>query len=180
MFKQSFLAILIIFSLFSCSQPEKIVHLSSQPPNLRELLSHIKSVPFWYTKDYNPTAKNDDEAIDSAYKAVIRMDTNVIVELVPVLTDTTLTAISNPCSGSFLTYGQLAFLLIDDIEPVPYALVTERQWDVLGVCSVLPNGFLEYINDNGLRFQEKYNTYFNSQQRQKLLHTLSKGKRMIY
>ena len=101
------------------------------------------------------------------------MDTSVIDRLIDVLTDTSATVIPNSCGEGNFTYGQLAFLLIDDIEAVPYFAVTHIQFDVID-CGTMPNGLLDYVKNYGSSFQQQLRSYFHSKVRQ---GKLEEGKR---
>lgn len=142
------------------------------------MLPEIESVPYWYTKDFQNQTKQEG-AIDSTYRIIIKMDTNAIVQLKDILPSTTLTKIPNSCNGGYFTYGQLAFLLINDIEEVPLGAVTRIQFDVLE-CSFLAEGVLDYIKRNGQEFKRKYSAYLSSEGRRKWLKSFPKGERKTY
>ena len=112
---------------------------------------------------------------DSAYEAVLRMDTAVIERLILVLPDTSLTQIPNPCGSGNFTFGQLAFLLINEIEGIPIASITQMQFDVLD-CGALPHGLLEYVKLKGTQFQHQYSAYFHSSERARMLTESSRSK----
>jgi len=131
-------------------------------------MKNVKSIPAWYTTGYKykKTNKSRFDGLDSAYIYITKLDTNAIPTLMHYLSDTTTTSIANTCLGGYFTYGQLAFFLINDIEPIPYFTVTKSQWDVLGECGTLPYGFLNYIKSRGQEFEKEYGVYFRSQDRQ--------------
>jgi hypothetical protein len=148
------------------------LHVSGQQSrNVMKVLSSIKSIPHWYKKDYTPDSKGKNfKNVDSTYRVIAGMDSFAIIRLIPILSDTSDTSIPNTCDGGNLTFGQLAFLLINDIELIPLGLVTKTQWDAMGDCiEVLPYGFLTYLRTNGKRFEKQYREYFNSKQRQQYL-----------
>jgi hypothetical protein len=73
------------------------------------------------------------------------------------------------CSQQYQTYGQLAFLIIDHIEPIPYALVTNRQWCIVSQCGYYPDGFLDFVDEQGKEFKRLYSEYFVSAERKQVL-----------
>src|SRR5215210_6750145 len=134
-----FILISLIILLNSCLEHNRKVVSSPRlsdteiinPDSIREILSKIKELPFKYTTThFTDTLSIKKKSRDSFYNSIIAMDTLVIPALVEIICDTTLTKIQNPCNKSNFTYGQLAFLLIDDIEPIPIALATGMQFDV--------------------------------------------------
>jgi len=115
--------------------------------------------------------------LDSVYASIAKLDTNAIPTLMNHLSDTTSTVIANTCLGGYFTLGQLAFFLINDIEPIPYFTVTKSQWDVLGECGTLPYGFLNYVKFKGQEFKNEYRVYFNSQARQDWINSIRQFKK---
>ena len=153
-----------------------IGHSQVGSPTVYRTLNKIKGVPSWYTTShkYDKTKKDRFKGVDSVYVGIAKLDTNAIVKLIDFLADTSSTTIPNTCQNGYFTYGQLAFFLINDIEPIPFYIVTKSQWDVLGECGILPYGFLNYLKNNASRFETEYRTYFNSQERQEWLKQIRK------
>jgi hypothetical protein len=128
---------------------------------------NIKSVPSYYLKGfvYDPKVQRQDLVKDSFYLKIKRLDTFALQYLIPFLSDTSLTDIKNECLETNLKIADLAFFLINDIEPVPYALVTGGQYCTWGECGGLPDGFLYFINAQRLRFKKDYTNYFYGDKR---------------
>jgi hypothetical protein len=128
---------------------------------------NIKSIPSYYLKGfmYDPKIKRQNLIKDSSYLQITRLDTFALQYLIPFLSDTTLTEISNECLQTKFKIADLAFFLINDIEPVPYASVTGGQWCTWGDCGGLPDGFLYFINAQRLRFKNDYVNYFYGEKR---------------
>ena len=137
-------------------------------PNIRRALLKIKTAPYWYSPGYTDQTQKIDKKVDSVYNRIIKLDTNAIIKLMDFLPDTSLTKIKNPCNKGFLTFSELAFFLINDIENVPLS-ITNLQWDSFGECGTIPNSFLEYLKNNGTSFEKQYRNYFNSKQRQEYI-----------
>jgi hypothetical protein len=177
MFRQIFiLTFLVFFYVTAFSQ--------TGSRNVFKVLNRIKSVPVWYSPqwfaskiDYN--SKQKFKGVDSTYAVIAKMDTNAIIPLINFLPDTALTNIPNTCQGGFLTFGQLAFFLINDIEHIPVFMVTKSQWDSFGECGLAPDGFLEYLTSNGRDFEELYRKWFNSKERQEYLREKRKSTKQI-
>ena len=152
----SILKLTVFFSV--CGQTKEIVEAN---------IYNIKSVPSYYLKGfvYNAKVKRQDLIKDSSYLHITRLDTNALRYLIPFLGDTTLTEINNECLQTKFKIADLAFFLINDIEPVPYALVTDGQYCTWGECGDLPDGFLYFINAQRLRFKNDYVNYFYGDKR---------------
>lgn len=155
MFSQSFIVIIFTVCLLACSPPEQIVQPAVSYQPIKSRLANIKSVPSHYTTQHQFASDAERMPGDSAYQFVLKMDRKVIKELIKILPDTSLTQIPNICGNSNFTFGQLAFLLINDLEDVPYFSVTNRQFDVID-CGMLPAGLMEYVKTNGRTFQKQY------------------------
>jgi hypothetical protein len=160
--------VIIIFFLFFLSQQ---INVYCQPDSsiLREELLRINFVPFKFSKDVGDKGK---KFTDIQYLSIHDMGPRIIPILWKLLLDSTKTKIKNKCSGTYFTVGQLSFILIDDIESIPFSEVTGRQFDVIESCSVLPDGLLIYIRFNGAEFQAKYKIYFYSTNRIEWLRKL--------
>jgi len=135
---------------------------------------NIKSIPSYYLKVflYDPKVKRHDLIKDSSYSKVISLDTFALQYLIPFLSDTTLTEINNECLQTKFKIADIAFFLINDIESIPYALVTGGQYCTWGECGGLPDGFLYFINAQRLRFKNDYVTYFYGDKRKEWLKEL--------
>ena len=165
MLNQSFIVVIFTVCLLACSPSEQAVQQTVPSEPIKSRLANIKRVPLHYTSQHQLAPNTERKPGDSAYQAVLRMDTAVIRELIKVLPDTALTQIPNTCGNGNFTFGQLAFLLIDDLEDVPYFTVTNRQFDVVD-CGILPAGLLEYVKTSGPTFQKQYSDYFYSKSKQ--------------
>jgi hypothetical protein len=161
MSNQSFLLVIFAVCLLACSPPEQAQQPTVPVEPLKSRLANIKRVPSHYTNQHQFAATSEKKPGDSAYQSVLKMSREVLEELIKVLPDTSLTQITNTCGNGNFTYGQLAFLLIDDIEDVPYFTVTNIQFDVFD-CGILPAGLLDYLKTNGRTFQKQYSDYIYS------------------
>jgi len=128
--------------------------------------AQIKTIPSHYTKGQQVMP------LDEAYQKIVKLGPSAIPFLVDRLTDTTTVDITNACKQTRLRRGDLAFFLINDIEQIPYHTVTKSQWCVFGTCSVLPMGFLEYLEVNRSKFQNQYKAYLNSEDRKAFIKIL--------
>ena len=153
----SILTITICFN--TCGQTKEIVEKN---------IHKIKSVPLYYLKGflYNPKLKRQNLIKDSSYLQITRLDTFALQYLIPFLGDTTLTEINNECLQTKFKIADIAFFLINDIETVPFALVTGGQYCTWTECGGLPDGFFSYINRERLWFKHEYTNYFYGEKRQ--------------
>jgi hypothetical protein len=91
--------------------------------------------------------------------------------LLPMLTmkfyDTTVTGVASSCVNRFLTRGEVAIILADRIEGMPYCFLTGVQNCLLQFCG--PNKietYLWWIRRNGIAtFAKKYRQWLNSADR---------------
>ena len=159
------LILTLTYFLNVCGQTKKIVEKN---------IYNIKSIPSYYLKRFvfDPKVKRQELIKDSSYLQITKEDTFALQYLIPCLSDTTLTEISNECLQTKFKIADLAFFLINDIEPVPYASVTGLQWCTWGECGGLPDGFLYFINDQRLRFKNNYATYFYGDKRREWVKEL--------
>jgi hypothetical protein len=127
-------------------------------------LTWIRSVPYKYNR--KPGEKNNG-FLDPEYASIVKKGRRIIPALITQLTDTTKTRIVDQCTGQYYSIGELSYILIDNIESIPFALVTGVMADVLGSCSYLAIGELDYVRTNGAKFQSQYKSYFYSQKQKK-------------
>jgi len=104
----------------------------------------------------------DSGFIDTEYSSIVKKGSKIIPSLINFLADTAKTQIIDNCTGDYFSIGQLSYILIDNIKPIPFASITGETADVMLTCSNLANGVLEYVRYHGTEFQSKYRTYFYS------------------
>ncbi|MET0393708.1 MAG: hypothetical protein ABW019_11235 [Chitinophagaceae bacterium] len=117
-------------------------------------LPQVKAVP--YGKGEQPSVAFSD----SAYLVIQKLDKYAIPFLLEKLKDSSLTGIANTCTGGQYRVGDIALFLINDIEPIPYYMVTGMQWCLLGECGMLPAGFLDYVAGNRIGFYTAYRNFY--------------------
>jgi hypothetical protein len=118
----------------------------------------------------------------------ITKDTSVIKliskgeKLLPALskkfTDSTKSLVFSKCASRFLTRGEIAIIIADHIEGMPYFTLTGLQNCTLDMCKDNPNFveyYLDFIKLRGMTatFQKRYNEWLNSSDRKKNLKTKS-------
>jgi len=113
---------------------------------------------------------------DIWYGTISHYDTSAIAFLINLITDTTNTGIVNSCTKEKYKIGDIAVLLINDIEPIPYATVTSSQWCVFSSCSVLPDGFIRHVAMNRQKFKAIYEKYYYSDLRQDFVRSAKQKK----
>ncbi|MCW0493585.1 hypothetical protein OKE73_10695, partial [Riemerella anatipestifer] len=89
--------------------------------------------------------------------------------LADFFTNSTLTNVKSECQKRNLTKGEIAIIIADQIEKMPYALLTGVQNCLLEFCENNPN-WIEYYfgwikNDGIERFKEKYTDWLTSYDR---------------
>jgi len=104
---------------------------------------------------------------DSAFNYFLKQREEAIPFLIDKITDTIFTSIRKDSSGGFYKKGDLAIILLSNIEFIPYYSITGIQFDVCCDTGYLPVGFLSYVDKDRRSFQSKYNNYYYGHERKK-------------
>lgn len=142
----------------------------------REIFN-VKSIPFHYSKFYSESIKDKPLLTDASYLKIKSLDTLAIPYLILKLSDTSITSIENTCLGTKYKVGDIAFFLINDIEPIPYGMVTGGQYCTMGQCGVLPDGFITYLNNQREKFYNAYRIYYYGDKRKEWLEIIHPKKK---
>ena len=132
---------------------------AQSPAGLDSLLSHLSGNSRHLTKII-------------AVKKFISQGTISLPALAANFTDTTLSKVFSNCTGRYLTKGEIAIILADRIETMPYFTLTGLQNCLLESCDDNPN-FVEYyfyfIRVRGMTkaFQRRYVEWLSSVERKK-------------
>jgi hypothetical protein len=79
--------------------------------------------------------------------------------LVDKLDDKTIASANDKCKTTNLTVGEIAYLTLNRILPLPFFAVTGMQCDLIeNGCQL---GIFEYIENNRVKFKEQVQTYYN-------------------
>jgi hypothetical protein len=144
--------IIILFASFSLNVYSQSKH------QVDSLLSSV-----CLTKDSKDIVKG------SQAKRIIAYGNRLLPTLSDFFSDTTATKVKSDCQGRFLNRGEVAIILADKIELMPYAVVTGIQNCTLEFCKNNPNGIEFYLNaikQNGIeKFSKKYNAWLDSNER---------------
>lgn len=103
---------------------------------------------------------------DKAFSYILAKDTFAIPTLIDLLSDTSPSKVKKD-STSYYKKGDLAAIIINQIEFMPFAKLTQSQWCICCDCGGLPSDFLNFLDSHRLEFQKNYKAYFKSQERQK-------------
>ena len=142
-------------------------------PSMNRMVSLIATVPQHYSIPYKRFAPKSilSKQDGGWFNIIVKYDTAAISFLINLINDTTTSKAINTCSNSNYKIGDLAVMLINDIEPMPYATITNMQWCLPGECGILPYGFMDYVNSHRKDFQSEYQAYYFSNERQDILNT---------
>lgn len=126
--------------------------------------------------------KNSKEIIKTVQAEKIRaFGENSLIILAEFFTDTTLTKVKSECHNRNLTKGEIAIIMADRIESMPYFTVTRIQNCTLTFCENNPNRIEYYfsINNylNNKEFKERYVEWLFSQDRLKSVKGKDRKKR---
>ena len=147
------------------------------------ILSIIVLTIFWLTSSAQTqddvtgvltTLSGQSEYIskDSSATKLIYKGAKILPILSKCFTDTTKSKVFSKCTGRYLTRGELAIILADQIEGMPYFTLTGLQNCTLESCDKNPNFieyYLEFIRFRGMTqlFQKRYNDWLESANRKK-------------
>jgi hypothetical protein len=117
------------------------------------------------------TKQSKDIVKNKQAKKLIAGGTKLLPVLAGFFTDNTLTTVRSECQGRFFNKGEVAIILADHIEMMPYYTVTGIQNCMLDFCKDNPNGIEIYMNvikGNGIvLFYKNYSAWLNSNDRKK-------------
>ena len=109
---------------------------------------------------------------DNAVKNLLSAGTKLLPVLSTRFTDNTISKVYSTCAGRYLTRGELAIIVADHIEGMPYFQLTGLQNCTLESCPNNPNFveyYLEFLRFRGMYkvFQKKYEEWLQSADRKK-------------
>lgn len=169
--------------------PEKYYcHIANQKPS-GSIMTKFLTIFTVFTVSLGSTIGQSSQVIDSLLlplydipnskdlskapegKGIIKYGANVLPILASYFTDTTQTKVKSDCQDTYLTRGEIAMILADRTEIMPYALLTGIQNCIFEYCEDNPN-FIEYyilaIRQNGVKlFEQKYSDWLISKGRKK-------------
>lgn len=140
----------------------------------------IAQTAFAQTKEYTtiilpadltgtPTSVMSDPGIER----LIAKGKNMLPILSKNFADTSLTGVFSTCAGRFLKQGEIAMLIADKIEGMPYLLLTGLENCTFESCDgelLTIEWYLEYIRKRNMisEFSKRYDNWLISAERKKL------------
>lgn len=122
-------------------------HLCSAQNSIQKLIDSLKYI------DGNPLK------CDAVSWSIINQKQKAIPLLIAQISDTTLTEAWDACKQDRLVVGDISYIILKEIIPLPIFNVTGMQFDVKnGDCSV---GIFQYIDDQRERFQQQVQKYYD-------------------
>ncbi len=106
------------------------------------------------------------------------------VKLLPILsklfTDSATSKVFSKCVGRYLTRGELAIILADRVETMPYFTLTGLQNCMMQSCDDNPNFveyYLDFIKLRGMTatVQKRYDEWLKSKDRKKILRSKTRN-----
>src|SRR6202021_1424958 len=88
---------------------------------------------------------------NSVFWKIIADKKEAVIGLIDKISDTTVTTATWRCKSTSLRVGDLAYLALRNIIPVPFSVITGRQYDLIDDGCLV--GTSEYIEANRLKFQ---------------------------
>jgi hypothetical protein len=109
---------------------------------------------------------------DSSVVKLLNKGEKLLPTLSKKITDSTTSKVFSKCTGRYLTRGELAIILADHIETMPYFTLTGLQNCMSESCDNNPNFieyYLEFIRFRGMAkvFQKRYDEWLTSPDRKK-------------
>ena len=133
------------------------------------LLTIITNICFGQTNIQNQVdslkyLKGDPFDCNSVTWRIIANKKDAIQVLIDNLDDSTFTTTTDKCKKKNLTVGDISFLTLKKILPLPFFAVTQIQCDVIEDGCQL--GIFEYVETNRLKFQKQVLPQMRSWQQQ--------------
>lgn len=105
---------------------------------------------------------------------IIEIGANSLIILADFFTDQTKTNVYSDCQNRTLIKGEIAIIIADRIEGMPFAKLTGVQNCLLEFCKDNPN-LIEYYfpwiaKDEAITFKQKYTEWLNSKERKKSIN----------
>ncbi len=96
---------------------------------------------------------------NSTYWRIIKSGKSAIPYLIAKLPDTTKTRVAGYCKKEILTIGEVAFLALEEIIPLPLFEITKREFDIVeeGGCFT---GFARYLSENQQTFYHQVKNWY--------------------
>ena len=109
---------------------------------------------------------------DSNAKLIIKKGISVLPVLADQFNDSTVSLVYSDCNNRYLTVGELAIILADRVEMMPYFPLTGIENCTMKFCEINPNLIEYYFNVIQSRltideFQRRYKTWLKSKNRRK-------------
>ena len=132
-------------------------------------MKNVKQIPSYYHKDVLSKRKTPT-VFDSAFSKIAQLGTQAIPILINKLKDTTSINIINPCfSEEKMKVHDLAWFLINEIEPFPRFIALKIQFCTWNECDHFPDGFFNFVHRNPIELANRYEKYFYGSERKKYL-----------
>ncbi|MDJ1501235.1 hypothetical protein [Xanthocytophaga agilis] len=154
----------VLALLLSCSSSSSDVSVDSVYVHTRNQLKIVNGVilielPNGVSFNWD----NDCSRIveDSLYRSLVTTFSTKQHSTIRLILDSTITSARVCAFDKNLLVGDLAFLLIDKIKGIPYALVLNVQFDVFQADCYYPVGLFSYINKYRSEVYKKVELYFN-------------------
>ncbi len=96
---------------------------------------------------------------DSAFNYFLKQNTKALQFLIEKIADTSLSRVERKSTNEFYMQGDLAIILLSNIEFIPYSSITGTEWCSCCETGYIPVDFLSYLDSNRLEYQSKYRSY---------------------
>jgi hypothetical protein len=117
----------------------------------------------------NTVVNSRDLTLNPQAKQIINYGSKALSTLAAHFTDTAKSLIQSDCRDRYLTKGEVAIILADRIEVMPYFLLTRIQNCLADFCKDNPNLIEYYLDairrDSVEKFRSRYNQWLTSRER---------------
>lgn len=168
--------IIISCLLFSCAQPKEQVNSKEEDKREINIVNSDSSHEDNFTNNTSNSANNVlvelssdikftwDSANkiivkDSLFKSIRKDYPSKKIKIIELIKDSKATSLKVCSQNLTLRKGDLAFLLIEEFELIPYFEIFKLQFDVYEQNCPFPLGLSEYINNNRVEVYSKVKDY---------------------
>ena len=124
--------------------------------DVKDYFDNVHSVPDSYISPRTKANLFYGSEIDISYRKILDIGELSIPFLIDQLTDTTKTLIYSNCTKAYLTRGDIALFLLNDIDQSIINYSMDREWDVGPNCGRFREGYFEHFQENRLEYQRKF------------------------
>jgi len=158
--------ITIVFCLLNLT-----INAQSKEEFIHSEMRKVKQIPS-YSHENVLGKRKPLTVFDSSFSKIVKLGAEAIPVLINKLKDTTTIDIVNPCfTEEKMKVHDLAWFLINEIEPFPKFLAVKIRFCTWNECDHLPDHFFNFVHSDPRDLANRYKKYFYSSERKKYLRS---------